>query len=181
MNTRTRIFATLSLVLVAGQAAAIPTLRLVAPTFSQVSGTNGRLNAGLIVEASTDLLVLAIGGGFTITCSTSALQITAERYATFSDFFGPRAVLRIPEVLPSTYPIPGWSSIPAGSCNGQCVMQYKGEARDETSLSVRVGGTGFGANFSLIPAGEQLMGNSVFTNICRTGRPQCCTAGCVNP
>jgi hypothetical protein len=61
------------------------------------------------------------------------------------------------------------------------VMQYKGEARDETSLSVRVGGTGFGANFSLIPAGEQLMGNSVFTNICRTGRPQCCTAGCVNP
>ena len=181
MNTRMRIFATLSLALVSGQAAAIPVLRLVAPTFNQVSGTNGSLNAGLIVEASTDLPVLLMGGGFTITCSTSPLQLTAERFDTFSDFFGPRAVLRIPQVMPSTYSIPGWSSIPAGSCNGQCVMQYKGEARDETSLSVRAGGTGFGANFSLIPTGEQLMANSALINICRTGRPQCCTQGCVIP
>lgn len=181
MNSRMRVLVTLSLVLVSGQAAAIPTLRLVAPTFNQVSGTNGSLNAGLIVEASTDLLVLVIGGGFTITCSTSPLQITAERLATFSDFFGPHAVVRIPEVLPSTYPIPGWSSIPAGTCNGQCVMQYKGEARDETSLSIRVGSTGLGANFSLIPTGEQSRGNSVFTSVCRTGRPQCCTPACQIP
>lgn len=181
MNTRMRIFATLSLALVSGQAAAIPTLRLVVPTFNQVSGSNGSLTAGLIVEASTDLLVLVIGGGFTITCSTSPLQITADRRATFSDFFGPRAVLRIPEVVPSTYPIPGWSSIPAGSCNGQCVMQYKGEARDETSLAIRVGSTGFGANFSLLPAGEQVKGDTAFTNVCRTGRPQCCTPACAIP
>jgi hypothetical protein len=181
MNTRLRIFATLSLVLVSGQAAALPTLRLVAPTFNQVSGSNGSLNAGLIVEASTDLLVLVIGGGFTITCNTSPLLTTAQRIASFSDFFGPHAVLRVPEVLPSTYPIPGWSSIPAGSCNGQCFMQYKGEARDETSLSVRVGSTGVGVNFSLIPAGEQMLGNTAFTNVCRTGRPQCCTPACAIP
>lgn len=181
MNTRMRVLATLSLALVSGTAAAIPTLRLVAPTFNQVSGTNGSLNAGLIVEASTDLLVLVIGGGFTITCSTSALPITAERIATFSDFFGPREILRVPEVVPSTYPILGWSGIPAGTCNGHCVMRYKGEARDETSLSIRVGSTGLGASFSLIPAGEQSQGNTVVTNVCRTGRPQCCTPGCVIP
>ena len=46
-----------------------------------------------------------------------------------------------------------------GSC-GQCVMQYKGEAKDETSLSVRVGNQGVGVNFTLIPAGEQLLGNA---------------------
>src|SRR4030095_9789362 len=103
------------------------------------------LSAGLIIEASTDLLVLVIGGGFTITCSTSSLQQTAERRATFSDFFGPREVLRIPEVVPSTYVIPGWLNLVAGSC-GQCVMQYKGEARDETSLSVRGGSTRIGVN-----------------------------------
>jgi hypothetical protein len=180
MNTRTRIFATLSLALVSGQAAAIPTLRLVAPTFNQVSGTNGRLNAGLIVEASTDLLVLAIGGGFTITCTTSPLQITAERFATFSDFFGPRAVLRIPDVVPSTYTIPNWAAVPARSC-GQCVMQYKGEARDETSLSIRVGNAGVGASFTLIPAGEQSASNAVLTDVCRPMRTQCCTPLCSVP
>jgi hypothetical protein len=180
MNIRMRVFATLGLVLVSGPAAAIPVLRLVAPTFNQ-AGATGSLNAGLIVEASTDLLVLVIGGGFTITCSTSSLQHTAERRATFSDFFGPREVLLIPEVVPSTYPIPGWSTIPAGECSGECVMQYKGEARDETSLSIRVGSAGVGANFTLIPPGEQSTGNSVLANVCRVGRSRCCTPLCAIP
>ena len=39
-------------------------------------------------------------------------------------------------------------------------MQYKGEAKDETSLSVRVGNQGVGVNFTLIPAGEQSIGNA---------------------
>jgi hypothetical protein len=178
MNIRMRVFATLGLVLVAGQAAAIPTLRTVAPTFNQAGSS---LSAGLVVEASTDLLVLVIGGGFTITCSTSSLQHAAERLKTYSDFFGPREVLLIPEVVPSAYAIPGWSNVPAGSCTGQCMMQYKGEARDETSLSIRVGGTGVGANFTLIPMGEALTRNSILRNLCRAGRPQCCTPLCAIP
>lgn len=176
MKTFRYVLAALALASVAGQAAANPTLRRVQPTFFQ-SG-NGNLTAGLIVEASTDLPVLVIAGGFTITCTTSPLPQTAERRATYVDFFGPHETLTIPEVVPSTYPIPGWSSIPAGTCAGQCALQYKGEAKDETSLSVRIGNAGVGASFTLIPPGEQMTGNSVLTNICRTGRPQCCTSKC---
>ena len=60
-------------------------------------------------------------------------------------------------------------------------MQYKGEAKDETSLSVRVGNQGIGVNFTLIPAGEQSIGNAVLTDVCRRGQRQCCTPGCVIP
>jgi len=179
MNTLTRVFATLALVLTAGQAGAIPVLKSTTPFFFH-TGT-GNLNTSLIVEASTSLPVLIIAGGFTITCNTSSLQQTAERRMTFSSFFGPSAVLRIPEVTPSTYPIPGWASIPEGSCGGECVMQWKGEARDETSLSVRVGNAGVGAGFTLIPAGEQVTGNAILRTICRASRPKCCTTTCSIP
>ena len=179
MNTRLRIFATLACVLLSGHAAAVPTLKNVTPIFYQSGNSN--LTAGLIVEASTSLPVLIIGGGFTITCTTSTLPQTAERRATFSGFFGISESLRIPDVVPSTYSIPGWSSIPAASCGGQCVMQYKGETRDETSLSVRIGNQGVGASFTLIPAGEQSVGNALLVNICRSGQPQCCTRGCQLP
>jgi hypothetical protein len=179
MNTRMRFFAALSFVLVAGQAAAVPTLKSVTPTFNH-NGHAG-LTAGLIVEASTSLPVLVIAGGFTITCTTSTLPLTAERRATFTGFFQINETLRVPEVVPSTYPIPGWQSLPEGAC-AQCTMQYKGEAKDETSLSVRVGNQGIGVNFTLIPAGEQGLGNVVLADVCRSSRPrQCCTPGCVIP
>ena len=179
MNTCMRVLATLSLAALAAHAAANPELKSVRPTFYQ--STNSSLSAGVIVDASTDLPVLIIGGGFTITCTTSSLSQTAERVATFVDFFGPDVKLLIPQVVPSAYPIPGATSIPAGTCAGQCVMQYKGEARDETDLSVRVGNQGVGVNFTLIPAGEQRLGNTMLTDICRQSRRQCCTPGCVIP
>jgi hypothetical protein len=179
MNTCLRVLAALSCVLLSGHAAAVPILKNLTPTFYQ-SG-NGSLSAGLIVEAETSLPVLIIAGGFTITCTTSTLPQTAERRATYTGFLGIRESLRIPQVIPSSYSIPGWSSIPAGSCDGQCVMQYKGETRDETNLSVRIGNQGIGANFTLIPAGEQADGNAILINICRAGQPQCCTRGCQLP
>lgn len=179
MNMCTRVLATLSLAALSAHAVANPVLRSVAPTFYQ--STNNSLLAGVIVEASTDLPVLIIGGGFTITCTTNSLPQTAERVATFVDFFGPDVKLMIPQVVPSAYPIPGVTSIPTGTCAGQCVMQYKGEARDETDLSVRVGNQGVGVNFTLIPAGEQRLGNTLLTDICRQARRQCCTPGCVTP
>lgn len=176
MNKFTCILAALGLAAVAGQAVAVPTLHRVQPTFAQNGNSN--LFAGLIVEASTDLPVLVIAGGFTITCSTGALRQTAERLATYVDFFGPRETLNIPGALPASYSIPGWSSIPPTTCGGQCIMQYKGEARDETSLSVRIGSAGVGVSFTLIPAGEQMIGNVVSTSICRSGKPVCCTPKC---
>jgi hypothetical protein len=171
--------AALFLLLLAGQAAAIPTLKSVTPTFSH-TGSNSSLNAGLVVEASTSLPVLIIAGGFTITCTTSTLPLSAEGRQTFSGFFGVNQLLRIPAVVPSSYPVPGWSSIPMGSC-GQCVMQYKGEAKDETSLSVRVGNQGAGVTFTLIPAGEQLLGNAQLIDVCRLRQRQCCTPLCSIP
>lgn len=179
MNTCMRVFATLGCVLLSGHAAAVPTLKSVTPIFYQ-SG-NGTLNAGLIVEASTSLPVLIIAGGFTLTCSTSSLPQTADRRATFTGFLGITKSVRIPEVVPSAYTIPAWSSIPAGTCSGQCVMQYRAEAKDETSLSVRVGNQGVGATFTLIPAGEQSAGNPILIDVCRSGQPQCCTRGCQLP
>jgi hypothetical protein len=179
MNTCMRALTALSLALVSGHAAAVPTLKSVTPIFYQ-SG-NGFLNAGMIVEGSTSLPVLIIAGGFTITCTTSPLPQTSERRATFTGFLGITKSLRIPETVPSTYAIPGWSGIPAGSCGAQCVMQYKAQVKDETSLSVRIGDQGVGANFTLIPAGEQSAGNPILIDICRSGQPQCCTRGCQLP
>lgn len=179
MNTCMRVLATLGCVLLSGHAAAVPILKSLTPTFYQAGNTS--VSAGLIVEAETSLPVLIIAGGFTITCTTSTLPQTAERLATYTGFFGVYESLRVPSVIPSTYPIAGWSSIPAGSCGGQCVMQYKGETRDETSLSVRIGNQGIGVNFTLIPAGEQADGNAILINVCRSGQPQCCTSGCQLP
>jgi len=178
MNICIRVGATLSLALLAGHAAAIPVLKKVTPSFSQAAGN---LNAGLIVQASTSLPVLVIGGGFTIACSMSTLQITADRRATFSSFLGPNETLQIPAVVPSTYPIPGWSNIPLGSCGGQCSMHYTGEATDATSLSVRIGNAGVGANFTLIPQGTQSEGNTIIANVCRLSQRQCCTPLCSIP
>ena len=179
MNTCTYVLATLGSLLLSGHAAAVPKLKNVTPIFYQSGNSN--LSAGLIVEASTSLPVMVIAGGFTITCTTSTLPQTAERRATFTGFLGINESLRIPSVVPSSYSIPAWSSIPAGSCGGQCVMQYKGEAKDETSLSVRIGNQGVGVNFTLIPAGEQATGNAVLIDVCRSGQPQCCTRGCQLP
>jgi hypothetical protein len=179
MNTWMRALAALSSILLSGTATAIPTLKSVVPTFYP-SASGSTLNAGLTVEASTSLPVLIIAGGFTITCTSSTLPQMAERRATFTGFLGISETLRIPQVIPSTYLVPGWSSIPMGSC-AQCVMQYKGEAKDETSLSVRVGNQGVGVNFTLIPAGEQLIGNARLIDICRSRQRQCCTPLCSMP
>jgi hypothetical protein len=179
MKTVMRVLATLTLAVISAQAAAIPTLKTITPTFFH-SGT-GNLQTGLVVEASTDLLVLVIAGGFTITCNTSTLQQKADRLQTYSSFFGPDERLQIPEVIPSAYPIPGWASIPEGTCGGECIMEYKGEARDETSLSVRVGSAGAGVSFTLIPQGIQSRSNTILRNICRASRPKCCTLTCAIP
>ena len=179
MNTCMRALAALSSMLLSGHVAAIPTLKSVVPTFHQAAN-GSTLNAGLSVEASTSLPVLIIAGGFTITCTSSSLPQTAERRATFTGFMGVNETLRIPPVIPATYLVPGWSDIPTGSC-AQCVMQYKGEAKDETSLSIRVGNQGAGASFTLIPAGEQVLGNAQLIDVCRSRQRQCCTPLCAIP
>lgn len=173
------VCAALACALVSGHAAAIATLKKATPVFYQSS--NSTLMAGLTVEASTSLPILVIAGGFTITCSTSPLAQPVQRRMTYSGFMGVNETLRVPEVVPSPYTIPSWSSIPAGTCSGQCLMQWTAEAEDQTTLSIRIGNTGAGAQFTLIPQGVQSVGDVRLANICRSGRPQCCTPGCVIP
>jgi hypothetical protein len=84
-------------------------------------------------------------------------------------------------VVPSVYPIPGWASVPEETCGAECAMEYTAEARDESSLSIRVGSAGVGAGFTLIPQGTQSEGNTILSNICRTSRPRCCTPLCSIP
>jgi hypothetical protein len=180
MNMCMRAVAALSLMVLAGNAAAIPTLKSVTATFHQAGSGSGTVNAGVIVTAETSLPVLIIAGGFTITCTSSSLPLTAEARRTFTGFLGIDATLRIPAVVPSRYSIPGFTEIAMGYC-GQCVMQYKGEAKDETTLSVRVGNQGVGATFTLIPAGEQLVGNTQLISVCRPPQRQCCTPLCAIP
>jgi hypothetical protein len=173
------IFGALCLVLGATQAFAIPTLRRVDAAFSD--GGNGTVLAGLVIEATSSLPVLGVGGGFTIRCSTSTLLLTAERFQTVTNFIGTHLVVSVPPAAPSSYSVPRWSSIPAGSCSAQCTMQYNGEARDESNMQMTIGGVGSGVTFTLIPDGQTSMGNTRLINICRGGRPQCCTPGCVLP
>jgi hypothetical protein len=169
----------LCLAIGSAQAFAIPNLRRVETAFQD--GGNGTIQAGMIIEATSSLPVLTVGGGFTIRCSTSTLLITAERFSTVNSFVGTHLVLVVPPDSPSTYTVPRWSSIPAGSCSAQCTMQYNGEARDESNTQVTIGGVGSGVTFTLIPDGQTSMGNTRMINVCRGGRPQCCTPGCQIP
>jgi hypothetical protein len=171
-----RVLFALCLVLGAAQALAVPNLRRVDATFSD--GGNGTLYAGLIIEATSPLPVLAVGGGFTIRCSTSTLLLTAERFDTVNNFIGTHLVVNVPNVNPSSYGVPRWSSVPTGSCSAQCTMQYNGEARDESNTQVTIGSIDSGVTFTLIPDGQVSMGDTRLINICRGGRPQCCTPGC---
>ena len=155
MNTCLRILGALTLVLLSGHAAAIPTLKKVKPTFFQSRQQHAQCGADR--RGETDLLVLVLAGGFTITCSISSLQHERRGPSTFSDFFGPDASPAHTVGGPSTYGIPGWSSIPAGTCGGQCVMQYKGEAKDETSLSVRIGSDRRGRELRAHPRGAAVV------------------------
>jgi hypothetical protein len=172
----TRILFALCLLHAAAQALAIPNLRRVEAVFGDAG--NGNLIAGVVVEATSSLPVLGVGGGFTIRCSTSTLILTAERFDTASNFLGTHIVLNVPSAMPSSYPVPRWSSVPTGSCNAQCTMQYNGEARDESNSQMTIGGVGTGVTFTLIPDGQASMGDTRLINVCRGGRPQCCTPGC---
>lgn len=163
----------------AGQASAIPVLNSVGFAFGQ-SGQNA-LAVAVVVDAETTASLLSVGGGFTVICDSSpSLPIMDQLQDTKSNFLGVRIILQVPLVIPKIYPVPGWSNIPAASC-GQCLMHYKGEARDETNTQFHIGFQGTGVTFSLIPTGQVNLTSTAFASVCKGGRPQCCTPGCQLP
>jgi hypothetical protein len=162
----------------ASQANAIPEWVQTTPTFYQISNNN--VAAGLVVQAEAPRPMLGIGGGFTINCTMNSLVINAQEKADLYDFFGPEVTLNVPTPTPGIYVIPGWSSIPAGSCGGQCSMQWRAEAVDAV-LSFSASISGVGSSFTLLPAGGIRRENTIILDICRSGTPQCCTPGCQLP
>jgi hypothetical protein len=176
----TRIAAVLSLVLMSAQAMAIPQITQMTRTFTQ-NGAEGTLTAELIVSAASDLAVMTLGGGFDITCTTSSLKIVAQFSQSFNNFFGASGQIKVPNDGYKIYQIPGYQSIPVGSCGDQeCSMTYRAEVKDQAN-GIAATLQGVGVNFQLVPSGVSSGSNTVITSICRQGVPQCCTPGCVIP
>lgn len=169
---KTKILTIAALLLAAAQTQAKPQMSIY-PYEGRQSGA-ANVSAGLIVSGSTVWQVISVAGGWTIRCTFSSLDLTAERADTaFALFGGASMTVFVPTVVPSTYTVPGWSSLPTASC-GHCTHQYKGSARDGLA---RIS-FGAGVNFQLTLDGEPNVGNTSTFQFCRGGRPQCCTDGC---
>jgi hypothetical protein len=169
---KTRILTIAALLLAAAQTYAAPQLAIY-PYQARQAG-NANVSAGLIVSASTVWHALTVAGGWTVRCGFSSLELTAERAdSVFAPLAGASLTVHVPAVVPSTYTLPGWSSLPTASC-GHCTHQYKGSARD--GLARISFGAGF--NFQLTLDGEPNVANTSTFEFCRGGRPQCCTDGC---
>ena len=169
---RTKILMIAALLFTAVQAQATPQLAIY-PYQARQAGNSG-VSAGLIVSASTVWQALTVAGGWTIRCGFSSTELTAERAdSVFFALAGASLTVHVPAVVPSTYTLPGWSSLPTASC-GQCTHYYKGSARDGLArISL-----GAGVNFQLTLDGEPNIANTSTFQFCRGGRPQCCTDGC---
>jgi len=179
MKTHITTAIALGLALMASQANAIPEWIETTPTFGQVN--NSTIQATLVVKAKAPRPMLGVGGGFSIRCAGSTLVAEPVEKLDAYDFFGPELTVNVPTPLTSGYyTIPGWSSIPAGTCNGQCSMTWKAEAVDSV-LAFSASTQGVGATFTLLPAGGLVRGNTIIRDICRSGTPQCCTPGCQLP
>jgi hypothetical protein len=172
---RTRILMIAALLLTAAQAQAIPDIRIY-PYQARQAG-NGSVAVGLIVSAVTAWHTISVAGGWTIRCGFTNLELNAERAdSAFSPLGGASLTVYVPTVVPSTYTLPGWSSLPTASC-GQCTHRYKGSARDG---SARIA-FGAGVNFQLTLDGEPNVVNTSTFEFCRGGQPVCCTDGCYIP
>jgi hypothetical protein len=169
---KTKVLTIGALLLTASQAHAIPDMSIYPYQARHTGG--GNVSVGLIVSAATPWHTVSVAGGWTIRCGFTPLELNAQREASaFAPFGGASATVYVPSVVPSTYLIPGWSNLTTASC-GQCTHLYKGSARDG---SARIS-FGAGVNFQLTLDGEPNIANTSTFEVCRGGRPQCCTDGC---
>lgn len=157
-----RLLIAVSLMGATGHAMAIPIWK-VQRTFYQDDG-NGRIYAGLVLEAQTFLALIGVGGDFTIQCGTSSVEIKAGNFETVINPAGARATVYVPNPSPGLYTIPNWSSIPAGTCGGvgHCAMHYRVEGREDV---IDIGRSGF--SFGRIPSGQMAQGDTLQIDICR--------------
>lgn len=174
---KTKIAAFAALGLLAAQSHAAPTLNIYTYAGRQVG--NSSVSAGLIVSSGTYALgTLTVAGGWTVSCPHTS-QINLERTGGSTNYIPGlhnTATVYVPETVPSTRTLPGWSNIPTASCV-DCTFAYKGSAV-EASASISVGS---GVNFTLPPAAQASLTDQTVFQFCRGGTPQCCTDGCYIP
>jgi hypothetical protein len=175
-----KLFALAALLLLAAHAHATPTLTIYTYPGRQVSSSS--VAAGVIVAGGTDgveaIGALTVGGGWTVSCPyTSPINVQLSNSITNWIPGRPNTLtLYVPPTVPSTYLLPGWSTIPAASCV-DCTFAFRGSAV-ATSASL---GFGLGVNFTLLPKAETTFHSQTSFQFCRGGKPVCCTDGCTLP
>jgi len=170
----------LILVGITGHAMAVPKLKMV-HTFHQESETD-KIYARVLVEAESDWALLQVDGEFTIQCGTSHIKLMSSARDTHYNLLGPELILNPGGSGQHSHSIPNWSSIPAGTCGGagQCVMYYKGEARDKVAEASVPGME----DFDLGADGEISVEDNVSIEICKGDEmhePQTSPPGCEMP
>ena len=138
------------------------------------------LNAGLIVEARPSLPVLIIGGGFTITCTSSPLPQTAERRATLAASSAPEEAADTPG-RPQHVSDSGMVEHSDGNLRRPVrdAIQGRGEGRNQSAGPRRQSGRR--RELHAHSGRRAVLGNSMLINICRLRQRQCCTPLCAIP
>lgn len=183
MNARLLGLFVTGLLFAVGRASAEPEFSTFDFNFTQ-TGTSNSLNVSMIFRAFSPTRYLALGGGFTVRCSQStAGQIHAKNLAQRLGFGVPLQVT-VPAGA-SGYSVPGYSSMPTATC-ASCDITWVTRAID-SFFEQAAGIYGDGAFFTMSPWQENILvetneqSSSDVQQVCRGGRPQCCTPGCSIP
>lgn len=136
-----------ALALVASLAASAPTLA--APTLKTTVlpiyqvGTGAGVSLGHVVEASTLYNRLTAGGTYSASCaSAQMLPTTGQRFLTSDGLLGGRSLtVTIPEWVPATINMPGFSSLTRGT-TVSCTYTWTSRAV-EGGYTVTPGGISF--------------------------------------
>jgi hypothetical protein len=122
------------------QAASALNMQVIVSNISQ-SGYTSSINLGHTVLASTPFNRLIAGGTFVVRCidpRTSA--ITGQRTLSSALQFGNSLYVTIPEQLPTTRMLPGFTSVPKG-VQISCTYDWTARAAEAT-YSIGIGGFG---------------------------------------
>jgi len=134
-------------------------------------GSGERVEVGMIVDGTTNLLTMTVGGGYTLTCPDTT-PLTAQRALQFSRWLAGFTVsVFVPETIPYEYPISGWYSWDRPSTH-YCTFSYVGRAKDAW-----VNLQGIGINITL--GGDEVSdGNSRVFSMVKLAPPPPKGGGC---
>lgn len=139
---------------IAAQPASAIDMQVIVSSINQVAYTSS-INLGHTIYAHTPMNRLVAGGSFSVHCSDSRTgPINGQRTLSSEQQFGNTLYVTIPEVLPTTRMLPGFTQLPKGT---QISCTYDWTARAvESTYSIGIGGLGI-----TIGGGERADGATV--------------------